>query len=806
MNRIQPMLLLGICASLCTIQQGYAQQNQIKGKLISPDGLPIDGAQVKAIELKTIVTTNRNGEFTIPFNADQTIHLQLICTGYIQQTIVYNPQKTVFVLQPYDRMMSTVEVFGHPNKTPDKLEALTGLPLEPNAQLQSVSVISSRLIREQDNQDISDALRNVTGVIPFSDFGGMGNAYTIRGIRGVTTLMNGIQVNNDSRGHGVTPDMQMIDNIQVLKGSSAIAQGLSNSIGSVGGIINAVTKTPQFINAGQVGIRYASWENVRGIYDYQHVASNKLAYRIDGAMEAGNGFRKYTKNDRFAINPSLTWKIDNQTTLIAEYAYQHDSRTPDRGTINLAADSVNGLWNMPNSKFLGFSSDHNLTDYNYWGLRLTRHLNKHFDFKINYYGSTYKQDFNSSIAALDSSAFNATGNRNYRYRYMNHVTENDKSNVINLALVGKNVQTGSIKHTFQIGFDFRHNDWYSQAFNSNPIDTINVFDNFTNILSNQNLTYKENKGRFYDRHYSTYGVYGQDMITFNKYVRALVGARYSHTNSLDNKTNTYGSGHSVDPIAGIFITPIHQLNFFGSYTTINDISTAEYIDQNGKKLGNMITHQYEFGLKSQYFHDRLRFNFTYFVMNNNDYAYQLTNTSTGNSYYNQSGSLKRKGIETEVAGHILDNLEVMLGYTHLNAKYEGVKSYVDGSEPMGTAKNTANGWINYGVNRGALKGLSLGVGAYYMGARPVDDYAKSTSVNIANGGGEIQKITPGVSPFMLNAFTTVNAQMAYSFKQYTFRAILNNIGNVKGYTAYYPQAFLTPSTPRNFAVSFYYSF
>ena len=131
---------------------------------------------------------------------------------------------------------------------------------------------------------------------------------------------------------------------------------------------------------------------------------------------------------------------------------------------------------------------------------------------------------------------------------------------------------------------------------------------------------------------------------------------------------------------------------------------------------------------------------------------------------------------------------------------------MDGSEPMGTAKNLANGWVNYMFNRDALRGLSIGFGIYYVGKRPVDDYSKSTAVNIITGGSEIQKITPGIKPFDLAAYTTANLQIAYTKGHYTIRTVINNLTNSKGFNAYYPQAFLTPSDPRNFGASLSYDF
>lgn len=808
------MRVLYSCILLCSLLfwgiSANAQKTNIAGKITNEAGLPVAAASVIQDGEKKGVLSDNNGNFQLTFSSgSDSLIIVVSGVGYHPQRLHIASSQTsplTITLQAYDKILSSVEVFGRRHMVPDKLDALTGLPLEANQQIQSVSVISNKLIREQDNQDISEALRNVTGVTSFSTFGGMGNAYTIRGIRGVTTLVNGIQMNNDFRGHGIMPDMETVDNVQVLKGSSAVAQGISASIGAVGGIVNAVTKTPNFVNAGTVGVRYGSWSNARAFYDFEQVVNDKVAYRIDGAMQKGNGYRAYTQNDRFVINPSLKWKPDERTTITAELHLQHDSKTPDRGTINLAADSVNGLWKIPTDKFLGFSTDHNTTDANFWGVRILRKLSDKLDFKINYYGSTYKQDFNSAIANLDSAYFKATGNRNMRYRTMNHITENDRSSVFNIALVGHQIRTGSVTHTFQVGFDYRKRDWFSQAFNSGPVDTFDVFSNYSNTMPSQNITYTENKGRYYNRVYNEHGLYAQDMVTFNKYLSALIGGRYSYISSIDNAANAYSNGSGSDPIAGLFFSPVSQVHLFGSYTTVTDISTAEYLDANGKKLGNSITRQWEVGVKSSYFKDRLRFNFTYFVMNNSDYSYQLTNSSTGNVYYSQSGSLKRNGIEAELTGHLLPNLEILLGYTHLNATYNGVKSFVDGSEPTGTSNDLANGWVNYVVKSGVLKGLSVGGGVYYVGKRPVDDFTKSTSVNVSVGGGEVQKITPGVRPFTLDAYTVINGQIAYSFKQYTLRAVLNNISDAKGITAYYPQAFLNPIDPRNFGVTLTYAF
>ena len=80
-----------------------------------------------------------------------------------------------------------------------------------------------------------------------------------RGYRGIPILKNGVRVNSDFRGTGILTDAAGIDNIQVLKGVAAITQGVATDIGSPGGVINIVTKSPKFYSGGNVSFRTGSW-------------------------------------------------------------------------------------------------------------------------------------------------------------------------------------------------------------------------------------------------------------------------------------------------------------------------------------------------------------------------------------------------------------------------------------------------------------------------------------------------------------------------------------------------------------------
>lgn len=56
------------------------------------------------------------------------------------------------------------------------------------------------------------------------------------------------------------------------------------------------------------------------------------------------------------------------------------------------------------------------------------------------------------------------------------------------------------------------------------------------------------------------------------------------------------------------------------------------------------------------------------------------------------------------------------------------------------------------------------------------------------------------------AYTTINAQVAYTFKHLTTRVFFNNIFDEIGYSSYYRRGYINQIDPRNFAVNLSYSF
>ena len=139
----------------------------------------------------------------------------------------------------------------------------------------------------------------------------------------------------------------------------------------------------------------------------------------------------------------------------------------------------------------------------------------------------------------------------------------------------------------------------------------------------------------------------------------------------------------------------------------------------------------------------------------------------------------------------------MAGYAYLDAFYENSPAYVNDSRPMMAPDHTANAWLNYTVKQGPLTGLHFGGGVYYVGERPVHEYTQKVIVH---------NTQPGIKPFLLDAYTTLNAQVGYQYKNVKVKVFANNLTNSIGYSAYYRGGFLNRTDPRNFAVQLNYLF
>ncbi len=702
-----------------------------------------------------------------------------------------------------------IELFGDSKKQPKGLEIITRLPLKPRDQIQSISIISSKAIAEMGALTITDAAKNIPGVVLFSSYGGGAESMSIRGYRGTPTLKNGVLMNSDFRTSSLMTDMQGIESMQVIRGSAAITQGIGSALGAAGGVINLVTKRPRFYNAGEVGFRYGNWNMYRPTVDVQRVldSQGKVAVRFNAAYQNNESFADFVEGERIYLNPSIAYRPDSKTEIVAEMDYLNNERTPNRGTVNLAADDTNAIYDMPEEKFLGFNTDVAKNKNLSFSTTIERKLTDHFKVRAAYMASNNEQETATTASlALVQRAPNIT-NYGLRRRSVSKSSGEDNSKVFQFDFVGQDVQTGILKHTFQLGFDWKESATITDAYglmtdgvlnpaaNSIVVDQIDVTQEVNNILpTTVDLNRIVNLGPNAEAKSSTIGLMAQEVMTIGQYVKAIMGIRYSKFNG-DVQD---GQKDAWDPQLGIMVSPLPNVNIYGSYTTTTSLRGNANPLEGGGTVCASVTRQWEAGVKSDWFDEKLRFNINLYDMDVNNLSYSILDAA-GNAtgLYGLAGDLRRRGVEVDLIGKLLPELEVMAGYAYLDAFYENSPAYVNDSRPMMAPDHTANAWLNYTVKQGPLTGLHFGGGVYYVGERPVNEYTQKVIVH---------NTQPGIKPFLLDAYTTLNAQVGYQYKNVKVKVFANNLTNSIGYSAYYRGGFLNRTDPRNFAVQLNYLF
>lgn len=785
----------------------YSLAQTIKGRVSDENGEPLPSATISVKELNKGMSSDDMGKFRFTHLPSRELTIEISFIGYKpyvekvnltrQKEVVLNVRMTV------SNNLNDIEVFGERYKQPEKLDAITRMPLRPSEQIQTISVISEKVITQQGVLTIADAVRNVPGVTLFGSYGGVKESMSTRGFRGVPILKNGVRMDSQFQTASGITDMQGVESIQMIKGSAAVTQGVITDIGNAGGVIDVVTKTPKFVKAGQVDLRVGSWGQFRPTFDVQTILDKdaKTAFRLNGAYERTDNYRPVVSGERVYINPSFEWRPTDKTTITLEGDYLNENRTPVTSTVNFADQGTEALYEMPHDKFLGFRNDNVNTELLTYSARIKHYLTDKISIRAAYYRSSYQVDNTSTSLGL--VAKNDYENPQ-RARSMTRSLRDDKNTTVQFDLVGQDVYTGTVKHTFQLGFDYRIADATTKSLGTIAIDTIDVKNgNFNNDFQKVTFTHADNVLGINTK-YNTYGIMAQEVMTINKYAKAILGLRYSSISTISSTAKGSDPGRTRedawDPMVGVMISPIENVNLFGSYTTSTNLRSAgNILTDSVTRVGASRTKQWEAGIKSDWLNNRLRFNFTYFHiwtdnLSNSEY---LPNSNIATGYYYKAGDLVRDGIEVELNGRILNNLQVMLGYAYLDARYKNSPSYVEGSAPMNAPKHTANAWIHYTVDRGLLKGLSASAGVYYVGKRPVNEYSLAP-----DGHGNMG----GTKPFDMPAYTTVNAQLSYTYSKFTARVFFNNILDELGYNSYFRGGYINQIDPRNFAGQVSYTF
>ena len=404
---------------------------------------------------------------------------------------------------------------------------------------QSVSVVTRDNMNDRAVQSVSEAMlysANVNaqryGADVRSDY------FTVRGFP-ADLYLDGLripQIASQSGGYsGFVVEPYSLESVEILRGPSSALFGQSN----VGGIVNMVSKQPQAEAAHEVYLRAGSFGRKELGFDTTGSINNdpRLTYRLNGMFRDSDTSYDFGKNNRFAINPSIAWRPDAETSLIVSGGYLKDEMG-QAGVIIPAYGSV-----LPSPSGQSIARDFSDGDprnavykkeIGYVGYAFEHRFNDTFTLRQNFRYSHMKTDYrNLFTGVLPSSGWNG-----YTIPRTNYLAQPELDAIAFDTQLESRFETGPLSHTLLFGVDqqWQRLDNYTASASGPSQDLFNpTFD--------KSITRLSPTTRLLQKQYQT-GIYLQDQIEAGN-LRVTLGGRKDFAR-IDSEQTTLSTGRSVD--------------------------------------------------------------------------------------------------------------------------------------------------------------------------------------------------------------------------------------------------------------------
>lgn len=811
------LLALGLFSQVLVAQTG-----QLRGKVTNNEGQSAPFVSVYLKEIKKGVRSDENGIFEISNINVGNYTLVASFIGYktLEQKIIVEAGKILNLsLELFESAETLKEIVVSGTYTANRTATLGKANVRPLDLPQSTAVVSSTVIADQQAVRLGDVVKNVSGVSLTETRGGVAETFSSRGYSvGIAGAGGSIFKNGTISNTMGFPDASTLESVEVMKGSSALLYG--NVSGGV--IINMVTKKPRFDFGGQVSMLLGSYNQYKPTIDVYGPIGKKLAFRVVGTYENAQSYRDVVKTNRIYVTPSLIYKISDKTDVLFQVDYLKSNITPDAGvgTPN-SRIMITELPYAPRNRFINTAWANNKTEQTAGFLTINHRFDNNW--KLTAIGSVQDTRVNGFGAGVPSDIA-ANGDYTRALSAVN-TTEKDYTAQVNL---NGNFKTGKLSHQLLVGADFLRISNTSHTFKytaadgkiGTAYDRINIF-NFAKYVSRTDIPTISDTARTTTPQ-NRYGVYVQDLISISPKLKVLAGLRYSYQTAfqstiLNLEKNIERRGTAADKSDGAFspklaliYQPFQTTSIYSSYSNNFTINTGT--DINGDILKPSIINQYELGVKNEFLDGKLSANLSIYKIINSNFAQTALIDKNGNPNINTtirelSGETTSDGLEVDFNGVLSKNFYFLLGYGYNFMRYTNttgaVGSQVEGEQLIRNPRNTVNSSVFYTLDKTKLKGLKLGLSAFYTGKR----FAGNQNVVGLNGG--LNNTTAALSSYNaqipLTGFATVDFSVGYAFSNVSILAKVSNIFNEINYMVH-DRYSINPIAPRQFATTLSYKF
>ncbi len=795
---------------IAIVKAATAQTGNIEGHVTTSDGTPAGYVTISLKNSKRATLSNDSGYFTLK-NIDaglQTLVVSFVGLPTIERKVSVTANETTqltFTLVENASELKEVIINNYKNFNERILSSIK--PAIANKDLpQTIGVVSSTVINDQQASHVGDVIKNVSGVSLTQTRLGVNETYTARGYSiGITGGAGSIFKNGLVSNIAGIPEAATLESIEVLKGSSAMLYG--NVSGGL--MVNLITKKPKFNWGGEVKMQAGSYQQYKPIVDVYGPINQNLAFRVVGTYENDRSFRDVVRTKRIYVNPSLLYKPGKKTTILLTGDYLDARLTPDFGIGTLDSGRVLPT-TIPSSRFLNVLWAYNNVKQASGSFTINHTMNE--DWQLSFAGSIQNTDVSSYGAGLPN-VVSKTGDWN---RTLAKAHSIEKDGTMQMNINGK-FATRKVIHQVLIGTDFTRVITKTDAFKITSNGTVVGTYDKLNIL---NPGIYPQRNDIPDAAVTTTttapsnraGIYAQDFITLTPKLKLLAGLRWSYqetvrtgifttaTQATTTGTAATAFNAAFSPKLAAVYQPTKLTSVFASYSNNFTINTGT--DIYAQLLKPSIINQYETGVKNSFFNDKVSANLSVYRIINSNLAqpaeFRADGTLNSDATVKElRGQTTSDGLEVDVNGTLSANFYFIAGYGYNHMRFtktSGAKgSNIEGEGVVINPAHTANLTAFYTFTNTTLRGIKFGVSGFYTGHR------------LGGYNNTVGQSQPGSRLLPLKGFTTVDVSAGYSLKKFSLLTKLSNIFNTLNYLVHDNYS-IAPVTPRQVTMTISYKF
>lgn len=567
---------------------------------------------------------------------------------------------------------------------------------------QSVSIITREQFEEQGAISVRQAVSYTPGV--YSNQIGASNRFDYIVLRGFSdgsldnVYLDGLKMMGDTNSHSsLVVDPWFLENIEVVRGPASVLYGRS----SPGGIVALTSRKPSFDPGGEIKL-FAGNNNQRGAaFDVTGALddNDRVAARLSGMTRYADSQFDTLKEQRYAIMPSLTWRITDQTRLDL-MAYLH--RDPEGGSHS--GLPYEGTVVPHNGKKIANTFFEGEDDYDKYDRRENM-VGYNFEHMFDN-GWSVRQKLRYLHTKVELNQVYAAGWLNESELNRGYSGSDEKMNAITLDnQLDGSVDTWTVNHRLLMGIDYqdRSNDTtgYYGAF-----PAIDAFNPVYGAKPDYITMYSREKHKLRQT-----GYYLQDQMSWERW-RFTLGGRYDQVSvsNIDklNQTRSDLDKNNFSTRAALLYLFDNGFAPYISYSTA--FTPTSFADENGNVLDPMKGKQWEAGLKYEPEGMNSQFSASVFRINQTNIATKEEPTDP----YRSIGEIESKGVELEAISQLTDSFRLQAAYTYTDIRYKKSSPEEQGKRAVYAPRNQASAWLSYDVKSGPLDGLTLGSGVRYV--------------------------------------------------------------------------------------------